>query len=262
MTRLLIAAQSGWGKSYLLQFILERNLPSLNHALILDFKDEYRGLCEAGLANWHVAGPPEAEWSAETWTDAIDDGPLVVVRREDIDPEGWRQIATGAILAARRLDAPCLVAIDEAHFVAPQNKGYPEAIDGLATTGRGESTPSMWVTQRLSLLDKTPTSLVDAHLLGGFGSDDIDRVGEVVEGYPKEVHNPLADVAPGRVPDDVLADDGHAPVRKFEDDDGRLVGSEWIKGDDTGDRARLDTRGLELETTHYSPQSTDIDLPV
>jgi hypothetical protein len=245
-----------------MQALLERNLGAAERALVLDFKDEYRGLCEAGLANFYVAGPAEAAWSVQTWQDLLDDGPLVLVRREDVQPAGWREVCAGAIRAARRLDGECPVYIDEAHFVAPQSEGYPEVIDGLATTGRGEGSPSMWVTQRLSLIDKTPTSLVDAHFLGGFGSDDVSRVGDVVEGYPAAVHNPLAEPDAARLPPEIVAEDGTTAVRKFEDGEGHLIGSEWIYGDDSGDRARFDTRGLELETTHYSPRSVEFDLPV
>lgn len=260
MTRLLLAAQSGWGKSFLTQLLLERNLPSLNHGLILDFKDEYRGVSEAGMANHLIGGPAEREWTTEEWTHVLEQGPVVVARH--VGTEAWRDLADTAILAARNLPKPCLVAIDEAHFVAPQNGAYPDSISGLATTGRGEQTPSIWITQRLSLLDKTPTSLVDAQLLGGFGSDDVDRVGDVIEGYPREVHNSQAQEVAGEVPDDVLADDGTAVLRKFTNDDGDTIGSEWVHSNDRGERSRLDTRGISLETTHYSPQSVDIDLPV
>jgi DNA helicase HerA-like ATPase len=191
VTRLLVAAQSGFGKSFLTQLLLEANLPSLNHALILDFKDEYRGLAEADMANHLIGGPAEREWSRSEWSDVLEQGPVVVARH--LNTEGWRDLAATAVLAARNLPAPCLVAIDEAHFVAPQRGAYPDAIEGLATTGRGEQTPSIWVTQRLSLLDKTPTSLVDSQLLGGFGGDDIDRVSDIIEGYPAALHNPQAD---------------------------------------------------------------------
>jgi len=260
VTRLLVAAQSGWGKSFLTQLLLEENLPSLNHALILDFKDEYRGLAEAGMANHLIGGPAERKWSRSEWTEVLKQGPVVVARH--VGTEGWRDLAATAILAARNLPAPCLVAIDEAHFVAPQRGAYPDAIEGLATTGRGEQTPSIWITQRLSLLDKTPTSLVDSQLLGGFGGDDIGRVSDVIEGYAPEIHNPQASPPESAVPDGVLAEDGAAALRKFEDSDGRTIGSEWIYSDDSGDRTRLDTRGVDLETTHYSPRSVDIDLPV
>lgn len=258
MTRLLIAAQSGWGKSFLTQLVLEQNLPDLDHALILDFKDEYRGLAEAGMANHLIGGPAERDWGVEEWTHVLKQGPLIVARHQ-LQPEGWRELAKTAILAARRLNTTVLVVIDESHFAAPQQGAYPDAIEGLATTGRGERTPSMWITQRLSLLDKTPTSLVDTLLLGGFGADDIGRVSDVVEGYPAELHNPQAN--PNGVPDDVLADDGTAALRKFADDQGRTIGSEWIYSDDTGERKRLDTRGLDLDTSHYSPRSADIELP-
>ncbi|MFU1780712.1 hypothetical protein ACM16X_04960 [Haloarcula japonica] len=47
---LLLAAQSGWGKSFKAQHVMEENIPEYDHVVVLDFKDEYRGLAKAGLA--------------------------------------------------------------------------------------------------------------------------------------------------------------------------------------------------------------------
>ena len=63
---LLLAAQSGWGKSFKGQHVIEKNLPEYDHVVVLDYKDEYRGLVKAGLANWWIGGPREAGWSSST----------------------------------------------------------------------------------------------------------------------------------------------------------------------------------------------------
>jgi len=260
MTRLLLAAQSGWGKSYLAQYITENNVETYDSAVILDYKDEYRGLCEtdAGPEMTHlIAGPAELGWSAEQWHDILANNPPVVLARHRLTDSQWRDLCATVIEGARMLSGSCLVAIDEAHFAAPQAEGYPEVIDGLATTGRGERVSSIWITQRLSLLDKTPVTQSDANLLGGFGGDEISRVEAAVSGYPADLHDPQATVA---APDDLRAEDGADALRKFEDDGGNTIGSEWIYSDSSGERRRIDTRGMAVETTHYSPQGEPIEI--
>jgi len=260
MTRLLLAAQSGWGKSYLAQYITENNIERYDSAVILDYKDEYRGLCEPGAGpdvTHLIAGPGEMGWSARDWHDILDGNPPVVLARHRLTDSDWRELTAAVIKGARMLTGSCLVVVDEAHFVAPQGKGYPEVIDGLATTGRGERVSSMWVTQRLSLLDKTPVTQSDANVLGGFDGDEISRVRDAVSGYPAHVHDPQADTA---VPGDLRAHDGADALRMFEDDDGNTIGSEWIYSDSSGERRRIDTRGMQVETTHYSPQGEPITI--
>jgi len=260
MTRLLLAAQSGWGKSYLAQYITENNVESYDSAVILDYKDEYRGLAEPGSGpevTHLIAGPDELAYSARDWHDILDGNPPLVLARHRLTDSQWRELSAAVIKGARMLTGSCLVVVEEAHFVAPQDQGYPEVIDGLATTGRGERVSSAWVTQRLSLLDKTPVTQSDANLLGGFDGDEISRVQDAVSGYPADLHDPQAGVP---APDDLRADDGADALRMFEDDAGNTVGSEWIYSDSSGERRRIDTRGMTVETTHYSPQGEPIEI--
>jgi hypothetical protein len=115
----------------------------------------------------------------------------------------------------------------------------------------------VWITQRLSLLDKTVVTQASERLLGGFEGDEIDRVREAVSGYPADIHDPQASIA---APDDLKADDGHDPLRLFQDAQERTIGSEWIHSTQTGDRRRIDTRGMTLDSTHYSPQGEPIEI--
>lgn len=260
MSRLLIGAQSGWGKSYLAQNVTEHNIGNYDAGVVLDYKDEFRGLCEPGDGPEMVhliAGPDELAWSARDWHDLLAGNPPVVLARHRLTDSQWRELSAKVIKGARMLSGSCLVVVDEAHFVAPQSEGYPEVIDGLATTGRGERVSSAWVTQRLSMLDKTPVTQTDANLLGGFDGDEITRVSDAISGYPAEIHNPQANI---EAPEDLRADDGTGPLRKFEDDEGNTIGSEWIYSDSSGERRRVDTRGMEMETTHYSPQGEPIKV--
>jgi len=261
VSRRLLAAMSGWGKSYHGQGIMEASIPAFDYVAILDFKDEFRGLVKAGLAVHFIVGPAHRGWSADDWRELLKANGAVVFARHNLTPEDWRAVAARIVTAARDL-APnsdgSLVAIDEAHFVAPQVGSVPTAIEGLATTGRGEGASSLWITQRLAKLEETVVSQADETLAGGFESSN-DRA-KLDPEYPERVHNPTADRV-AHLPEELHAADGPLPLRKFEDDDGHTVGSEWIYSNAAGDRERRDTRNMSMSTTHYGPEGNPIQDP-
>jgi len=252
MTRALIAGKSGWGKSWLTQAWTEDNLGNYEAVLLLDYKDEYRGLAKAGLSKWVAVGRQEAALGVDAWRELIQtNGRLVAAR--SVDLAEWREACERMILAARDLPVPVLVVVDEAHFVAPEGGGYPDGIEGLATTGRGEQTSSAWVTQRLQNLDETVISQCDTRLLGGFESDrDLTKL-EGVVGYGADVHDITAADPGGRWDD---------PVTKHPASDGDgLAGSEWIYSDDSGDVRRVDSRDMSMQSTHYGGSDVSMTPP-
>jgi len=162
---------SGWGKSWYAQLLFETNLPEFDYVGIFDYKDEYRGLVKAGLASHYIVGERETAWSVDDWETFFESNPKVVLARHRLKPEEWRDVVADAVQALRNLAGPkhaALAGIDEAHFVAPQSGKIPDAVEGLATTGRGEGASSMWITQRLAKLDETVGSQCDERLVGGF----------------------------------------------------------------------------------------------
>jgi hypothetical protein len=258
---LLVAAKAGWGKSFKAQHVIEKNLPEYDRVLVLDFKDEYRGIVKEGLANWWIGGRHEREWSPETWHDFLrSQSKLVVARHDRMGTEEWRELCAAAIQGARRL-GDVLVVIDEAHFVAPQKRKVPAAIEGLATTGRGEGASSVWITQRLSEAEETVLAQCDARLLGGFESDaDLGKVGSIVE-YPRDIHNPQVRGRIRNVADTLTPEGRETPmsVQKHEKN-GSLRGSEWIYSNDSGERERRNTEGLaaEMASEHVGREGKDI----
>lgn len=257
---LLVGAQSGWGKSWKAQHVMEVNAPSYARLLVLDFKDEYRGLPKADLAAWWIAGPKERELSRSAWKALLDDNPKVVLARHNgIDVEEWRDLANRAVAAARSL-GDVLVVLDEAHFLAPQRGSTPDAIKGLATTGRGEGASSIWITQRLSEAEETVISQCQARLLGGFESSaDLAKIERIVE-YPVEVHNPGVSEVP-RLPDDLEPPDRDRPESlQRHVESGSTVGSEWIYSANTGARERRDTRETEMQSTHYGAEGKELEI--
>lgn len=258
---LLLAAQSGWGKSFKAQHTMELNSSEYRRMVVLDYKDEYRGLAKADLARWWIAGPKEMRWDKRQWRAFIENNEKVVLARHNaLNVEDWQGLANVVTAAARDL-GDVLVVVDEAHFVAPQRGGVPPALKGLATTGRGEGASSMWVTQRLSEMEETVIAQCQARLLGGFeSSGDLNKVEQVVE-YPVEVHNPQVREV-GALPDTLDPDrDGPDSLQRHTEG-GDTVGSEWIYSDNTGKRERRDTRGLadEMKSTHYGAQGKDLKV--
>jgi len=149
--------------------------------------------------------------------------------------------------------------VDEAHKVAPQKEVDPDAIETLATEGRGRLA-GVWVTQRLAKLDETPFGDMMVYVLGGFQSDaDLRKVRGNI-GYPGDVQKVKQGRIPG-LPEELHApDEGSVALRKFKEH-GRTVGSEWVYSDDDGRLRRINTRDLEMASMHYRPQSLDLSVP-
>lgn len=259
---LLVAAQSGWGKGYYTQALIESNAAEYDTVVIADYADEYRGVVEGGHASHWIGGPVEQGWGRSEWSAFLDENPRVVLARHDaLAAEDWQQLVASVARSIRRRSGSVLFVVDEAHFVVPQRGSYPEVLTEMATTGRGEQVSYVVVTQRLSEIDKTVSTQMQSRLLGGFDGDDIDRVGSIVSGYPADLHNPQAD--PRGVPDALRPPDRDAPtsVQRHTDAAGHTIGSEWIFSDNSGARSRRDTRGVELDAPHYSPEGADLNIP-
>jgi len=271
MSRIGLAAKSGWGKSYNTQLWLEKNLPDQDFAAVLDYKDEYRGLVEGvepsnpdtDLCNWFIAGPKQVDWGPKAWKQVIDQGERVVIARYRIDGDDWRQVVGAVAAACRRLyeenpRAKILLGVDEAHIAAPQQGAYPEATKKAATTGRGEGLSSLWVSQRLAELDETIIAQWDEQILGGFSSqNDLNQIGV---DYPADVHDVRASERCPSLPAPIQADGENVALRKFEED-GQTVGSEWIRSNDSGLLERVNTGDVAMSSTHYGTEGQTLVSP-
>ncbi|MCU4926657.1 ATP-binding protein [Halobacteria archaeon AArc-dxtr1] len=271
MSRVLLGAKSGWGKSFNTQLWLEKNLPEQDYAAVLDYKDEYRGLVNGvapskpatDLAGWYIAGPNEAALSPAQWAAVLERLERIVIPRYRIDGDDWRDVVGAVCAACRRLyedhpEARILTAIDEAHIAAPQRGKYPEATKKAATTGRGEGLSSIWITQRLSELDETIIAQCDEQILGGFSSEA--DLGKISVDYPADVHDTRASRTPS-LPPEIQADGENIPLRKFTDDAGDTVGSEWVRSNDAGLLERVDTGDVVMHSTHYGTEGQTLRSP-
>lgn len=244
MTRELVAAMSGWGKSWTAQARIEEWLDRFDYVILADYKDEYRGLAKYGSFSWAACTHNLASLSSDGWRLFIEDNPLLVVAR-DVPTETWQTVVARIATAMQELKGDGLVAIDEAHFLAPQKGTYPEAIKRLATTGRGNGVASMWISQRLQEMDETPISQADARLLGGFESDrDRAKIAGYIP-YDVSVHDPA----------------GEDSLQRYPADSGGLEGSEWMYSNTNGEQRRVDTREWSMESTHYGGVAPDLPPP-
>ena len=262
----LMGAKSGWGKSRETQVWAEQNMAgdTFDRVVILDYKDEFRGLVKAGFARYWGAGDVEAAWGTAEWRQVLTtegNENLVIAKHNQMDAETWREAVCEPVVAACRQLGDTLIIIDEAHFVVPQSGTIPDSISGLGTTGRGEGVSSILVTQRMQMVDEDFVSQLTAWMLGGFGSDnDRTKLAGIVDGYPVEVHNPTAGRIPN-LPAELRVDGDALPVRKFQNDEGQTIGSEWIYSNESGELKRYDTRYSTMESTHHGQSGNAIERP-
>lgn len=259
---LLLAAQTGFGKSFHGQAFIEANLPDYDRVLILDPKDEYTGLVEAhSQVKRYIVGPGEVSYPPEFWKALLAGSEAIQLPQYDLTTERWREVCGTIVHAARKFDGSVLVCLDEAHEVAPQEGDFPEPIKLLATKGRGEGASSLWITQRLQELHKTVVSQCTGRLLGGFEEEnDLGKIRSTVS-YPADVHNPQLSRIPNLPEELHHPEEGPIPVQKYTDDEGNTVGSEWIYSDDSGVRERRDTRNLQMVAPHHGAQGKGLRDP-
>lgn len=260
---LAFVAQSGWGKGYHAQSWMEASADEYEALVVLDFCGEYRGLVKEGLATHWIVGPIELKATVSQWVQILESNPNIVLeRRTEVTVEQWREVCGRIAAALRRLDRDQLVAVDEAHFVTPQDAKLLDSLKYLATTGRGAGTSSMWITQRTAEIDKTILTQCQARMVGGFKGGDLGNLAGEIE-YPEAIHNPSADPSPSTLPEELLPADRERPtsLQKHKDDAGRTVGSEWVYSDDSGEIRRVDTQHVTMKSTHYGSRGNDLTMP-
>ena len=256
----LLAARTNWGKSYGSQAYAERNAEAVDRVVVVDYKDEFGGLVEYGLLDRLTVPSKATNLDREDWAQILDDNDDLQLARAGATDEEWREIVASFLEALAERDERVFVLLDEAHRFAPQGEQYPDAYDTLSTTWHGEGMIVAWVTQRLAKLDKDVVTQAQATLLGGFRDSDLDKVAQAVE-YPREVHKADAERVGGRtLPDELLVDGEPLTLRRFSNDDGDTIGSEWIYSDDTTLR-RENSQHWPMESTHYGSDRIRVSHP-
>ena len=199
-TRLLVQANSGQGKSYLLRRLAEQLFGKVQ-LIIVDPEGEFATLREkfdfvligeGGDAPIHV---PSAKLLAHRLLELrasaicnIYDGVAPAARHEWV-----RNFVDGLVESPKKLWHSCVVVIDEAHKFAPERKAGEscalEAVTKLASDGRKRGFAAVLATQRLAKLDKNVSAEMLNRLVGGTFEDvDIDRAVDLLGVARVEMH--------------------------------------------------------------------------
>lgn len=247
VTRLLITADSGGGKSYLLRKILEQ-VSRTTQTIVFDPEGEFSSLRE--IRDMVLAGPggevPAEPRSAgllcrrliELNTSAVIDLSELTIRQRQ---EFAKEFCETMVQLPRALWHDCFVVIDEAHEFAPEvDKSVSEsAIASLSVKGRKRGYCLACATTRISNLSKNVAAGLKNKFLGTFSLDtDIKRA--------------ATDLGFGR--------DKYAEIRDLSSQEGH-EGEFFCVGPALNRRGVSKMRGGEVETTHPTPGRRKLKPP-
>lgn len=187
-TRLLVQANSGGGKSWLLRRLLEQTHGYVQH-LVIDPEGEFASLREkfdyvlaARSGGDTAADPRTAGLLAERLLDLKVSAILDIYELKPHERIAFvRRFLEALIDAPKALWHPALVVVDEAHVYCPQ-VGEAEsagAVKDLATRGRKRGFCALLATQRLSKLHKDAAAECNNKLIGRTSLDvDMKRAAD------------------------------------------------------------------------------------
>lgn len=208
VTRLLIQASSGGGKSFLLRRLLEQT-HGQTQQIIIDVEGEFASLREkfdyvyAAKDGGDTTVDPRgaallAERLLELKVSAILDIYELAHHQRIIFVQ---RFIDALINAPKHLWHPALVVVDEAHIFCPQSdKGSTESADSimaLCTRGRKRGFCAILATQRLAKLHKDAAAECLNRLIGRTSLDtDVKRAGDEL-GFDKQRRQELRKLHPG-----------------------------------------------------------------
>jgi hypothetical protein len=205
-TRLLIQANSGGGKSWLIRRLLEQSHGKVQQ-IVIDLEGEFSTLREkfdyilAGKNGDTPADPRSAGLLGRRLLELNVSAIIDLYELPQYERKRFVKIFLEAIInAPKHLWHPVLVVIDEAHVFAPE-KGQSEAMGAvidLATRGRKRGYCAVLATQRLSKLHKDAAAECNNKLIGRTGLDiDRKRAAEELGFTSKEATLALRHLEPG-----------------------------------------------------------------
>src|SRR5438132_5931696 len=205
-TRLLVQANSGGGKSWLLRRLLEQSHGKVQQ-IVIDLEGEFATLREqydyvlAGKEGDTPADPRSAGLLAKKLLELnvsaiIDLYDLHYQERKHF----VRLFLESMINAPKHLWHPCFVVIDEAHKFCPEKEQSEasSAVIDLATLGRKRGYCAILATQRLSKLHKDAAAECNNKLIGRTNLDvDMKRASEELGFTTKDQAIALRNLAAG-----------------------------------------------------------------
>jgi hypothetical protein len=205
-SRMLIQANSGGGKSWLIRRILEQSHGKVQQ-IVIDIEGEFPSLREkydyihVGKGGDIAADVRSAGLLAERLLELNASAILDLYELKHYDRIQYAKLFLDAMVNVRKeLWHPCIVVIDEAHVFAPE-KGESVALSSvidICTRGRKRSFCAILATQRLSKLHKDAAAECNNKLIGRTGLDiDVKRAAEEIGFTLKDDQRRLRQLRPG-----------------------------------------------------------------
>lgn len=205
-SRLLIQANSGGGKSWLLRRLLEQSHGKVQQ-IVLDLEGEFSTLREKFdylLVGKDGEVPTDIRTAELLARKVLELKVSVIVDLSELKHHERtlfvKRFLDALVNAPRELWHPVLVVVDEAHQFAPEN-GKAEsagAVIDLCTRGRKRGYCAVLATQRISKLHKDAAAECNNQLVGRTGLDiDMKRAAENLGFTTKEQMRALRDLEAG-----------------------------------------------------------------
>lgn len=205
-TRMLIQANSGGGKSWMLRVLCER-LGKSTPLIVLDWEGEFASLREkldVLLVGRDGEVPTAVPTAGALATQIIEMGVSAVVDLYDLNPHDKRmyvrRFLESLMAAPKRLWRPYFVIVDEAHSLVPEagQAESADAVNALMSQGRKRQFCGILATQRLSKLHKDAAAEANNVLIGRCNLDlDQKRAGDVL-GMGKAEYTQLRTLTEGQ----------------------------------------------------------------
>lgn len=207
-SKLLVQANSGAGKSWLLRRLLEQTAGKVQQ-IVIDPEGEFNTLREKH--DFIIAAPHDGDALAHPHTAKLlarrllETGVSAIVDIYDLkahERHTFVRIFLDALVnAPKKLWHPALIVLDEAHMFAPE-KGKSEALGSvidIATRGRKRGQCLVAATQRLAKLHKDVAAELLNKAIGRTGLDiDVKRVADELGMSPALARQTFRSLSPGK----------------------------------------------------------------
>ena len=205
-TRLLVQANSGGGKSWLIRRLLEQSHGQVQQ-IVIDLEGEFSTLREKFdyvLCGADGDTPADTKGAAVLAKKLLELNVSAIVDLYELEPQERKHFVKlfldALINAPKELWHPVLIVIDEAHFFCPE-KGQSEAMQSvinLCAMGRKRGFCAVLATQRLSKLHKDAAAECNNKLIGRTGLDvDMKRAYDELGFNTKEQYLSLRSLEAG-----------------------------------------------------------------
>lgn len=207
-TRLLIQANSGGGKSWLLRRLLEQSHGKVQQ-IVLDLEGEFSTLREHYdylLVGKDGEVPANIKTAALLARKLLELNVSTIIDLSELKKHERilfvKRFLESLVSSPKNLWHPCLIIVDEAHEFCPQasKSESASAVIDLMTRGRKRGFCGVLATQRISKLHKDACAEANNRLIGRTGIDiDRKRAAEELGFTSKEDERSLRNLKPGEI---------------------------------------------------------------